>query len=184
MNRFMRVFVCLLLFVGILSLLVACGGDAQSEADDQMASEQDSMPRVQAESPVEAGRYLVIVGGCNDCHTQGYTQEGGNIPESKWLLGSPMGQKGPWGTTYATNLRLYVEDLSEDEWVEEMKELKTRPIMPWFNMNKMSEPDLRAMYRYISQLEPKGEPVPDYVPPGQEPETPYVDHTPQNLPEM
>ena len=32
-------------------------------------------------TPVERGRYLVQIAGCNDCHTAGYVQAGGSIPE-------------------------------------------------------------------------------------------------------
>src|SRR5438309_1088916 len=42
------------------------------------------LPSVQAPSPVQAGRYLVIVGGCNDCHTPGFAATGGKIPETLW----------------------------------------------------------------------------------------------------
>ena len=74
--------------------------------------------QVQADSAVTAGRYLVIIGGCNDCHTAGYMAQEGNVPESDWLTGSPVGWRGPWGTTYPSNLRLLVQSMSEDAWVE------------------------------------------------------------------
>ena len=38
---------------------------------------------------------------------------------------------GPWGTTYASNLRLYVQDLPEDGFVSVMRMRKTNPPMPW-----------------------------------------------------
>ena len=44
--------------------------------------------------------------GCNDCHTAGYMQKDGQVPETEWLTGDSMGWQGPWGTTYAANLRL------------------------------------------------------------------------------
>ncbi len=31
---------------------------------------------------VERGRYLSIIGGCNDCHTPGYLEKSGAVPES------------------------------------------------------------------------------------------------------
>ncbi|MEJ2396973.1 MAG: cytochrome C, partial [Gammaproteobacteria bacterium] len=30
---------------------------------------------------LERGRYLVRIGGCNDCHTAGYAESGGKTPE-------------------------------------------------------------------------------------------------------
>jgi hypothetical protein len=39
----------------------------------------------QAKSPdteqIERGRYLVKITGCNDCHTPGYIQNAGKVPE-------------------------------------------------------------------------------------------------------
>ncbi|WP_198552548.1 hypothetical protein [Psychromonas sp. MB-3u-54] len=64
------------------------------------------------------------IGGCNDCHTAGYGQSGGAILEEEWLLGDSLGFRGDWGTTYAANLREYVEGLSEDDWVSKAKTLK------------------------------------------------------------
>jgi mono/diheme cytochrome c family protein len=126
-------------------------------------------------SPLARGRYLVVVGGCNDCHTDGYAPSGGVTPEEKWLLGSgPLGFRGPWGTTYAPNLRLTVSKMREDAWVKYAKELKTRPPMPWFNLNAMSEPDLRAMFRFIKILGPVGAPAHAFLPPEKEPKPPYI----------
>lgn len=57
-------------------------------------------------SSVDRGRYLITIAGCNDCHTAGYPESGGKVPEFQWLKGSPIGYQGPWGTTYPANLRL------------------------------------------------------------------------------
>ncbi|MGM0744616.1 MAG: hypothetical protein ACQETF_04880 [Bacteroidota bacterium] len=56
----------------------------------------------------------MTVAGCNDCHTDGYLMMDGNIPEEEWLAGSPMGWQGPWRTTYASNLRLRVQEWPEN----------------------------------------------------------------------
>lgn len=49
-------------------------------------------------------------------------REGGYLKTGQgkkdWLTGSPMGWRGPWGTTYAVNLRLSVESYTEDQWVD------------------------------------------------------------------
>ncbi|MFC1788542.1 hypothetical protein ACFLZE_01340, partial [Thermodesulfobacteriota bacterium] len=54
---------------------------------------------------VDKGRFLVKELGCNDCHTNGYLQSKGNIPENKWLTGDTIGWRGPLGTSYGLNLR-------------------------------------------------------------------------------
>jgi mono/diheme cytochrome c family protein len=126
------------------------------------------------DAQIKRGRYLVQIGGCNDCHTAGYAPGGGKIPEAQWLLGDALGWHGPWGTTYATNLRLYMRDLTEEQWVEKAKTLNARPPMPWFNVRAMAAGDLRAMYRYIRSLSPAGKPAPAYLPPDKTPPEPVV----------
>jgi mono/diheme cytochrome c family protein len=123
---------------------------------------------------IDRGRYLVRITGCNDCHTQGFAESGGQVPESQWLSGGALGFRGPWGTTYASNLRLYFARLSEDEWVHAARTLTTRPPMPWFSVRALNEPDLRALYRYVRTLQPAGAPAPAFVPPGREPQGPAV----------
>src|SRR5437868_8662851 len=123
---------------------------------------------------VQRGRYLVKVTGCNDCHTPGYAMSGGRVPESQWLTGDRLGWRGPWGTTYPVNLRLYMRDLSEAKWVQRAKTLETRPPMPWFALHDMTEQDLKAIYHYVNALGPAGEAAPVYLPPGKDPQQPYV----------
>ena len=79
---------------------------------------------------VERGRYLVTITGCNDCHTAGYAQSEGNVPEEQWLTGDRLGFRGPWGTTYPPNLRLYMQDLTEEQWVARARELGRVPRCP------------------------------------------------------
>ncbi len=123
---------------------------------------------------VERGRYLSMIAGCNDCHTPGYLLSEGKVPQDLWLTGDKFGWRGPWGTTYAANLRMLVGAMTEDQWQAAARTLKTRPPMPWFGLNKMQEEDLKAIYRFIRYLGPAGEAAPAYVPPDQEPKTPYA----------
>jgi len=123
---------------------------------------------------LKRGRYLVRIGGCNDCHTAGFAPSGGKVPEGQWLEGDALGWRGPWGTTYPVNLRLYMSALTEDQWVEKAKTLTTRPPMPWWSLHAMAQSDLRALYRYVRHLGPAGKPAPAYLPPDQTPAPPYV----------
>jgi mono/diheme cytochrome c family protein len=123
---------------------------------------------------IERGRYLIKITGCNDCHTPGYSETGGKVPEKQWLTGSPLGWRGPWGTTYPANLRLAMQKHTEEEWVKLVRIVEFRPPMPWFALRDMSESDLQSIYRYIKHLGPAGEPSPAYVPPDLEPAGPVV----------
>jgi mono/diheme cytochrome c family protein len=148
-----------LLLSGLLSLLmVSASADNASTGSNLVAR----------------GRYLIQVSGCNDCHTDAYLINNGNIPVDQWLRGSNFGWSGPWGTTYASNLRLFMQHMSEAEWINIAHSLSRRPPMPWFNLNKMHDDDLRAIYHFVRSLGDPGEPAPAYLPPGEEPNTPYA----------
>jgi mono/diheme cytochrome c family protein len=123
---------------------------------------------------IERGRYLAKIGGCNDCHTPGYMQNAGKVPEKDWLIGDQLGWKGDWGTTYPANLRLVLNTMSENQWVEYARKLETRPPMPWFALHELSEQDLRAFHRFVRALGPAGSPPPAYLPPGVTPKGPYA----------
>jgi mono/diheme cytochrome c family protein len=133
-----------------------------------------ALAQEKSDPQVNRGRYLIKIGGCNDCHTAGYGPTGGKVPETQWLTGDLLGFNGPWGTTYPTNLRLYFQDLTEEQWVKKGRTLNTRPPMPWFNVQAMSASDLRAMYRYVRSLGPAGKPAPTYLPPDKTPPEPVV----------
>jgi mono/diheme cytochrome c family protein len=124
---------------------------------------------------LERGRYITMITGCNDCHTPGYPESGGTLPAEKWLTGGGLGFRGPWGTTWPTNLRLYFQNLTEDEWVTAGKTLKARPPMPWFAVNVMAEDDLRVMYRFVRSLGPAGVAAPSALAPREKPATPTID---------
>lgn len=123
---------------------------------------------------IARGEYLVKITGCNDCHTPAYGEKGGDVRKQEWLVGSPLGFNGPWGTTYAANLRLKLAEMDEAAWLKYSGDLHTRPIMPDYNVRAMNEDDRRAVYRFIHSLGPAGDKAPDYLPPGQTPPLPYM----------
>jgi hypothetical protein len=81
------------------------------------------------------------------------------------------------------NLRLYVQNLTEAQWVARVRE-PMRPPMPWFNLRDMSDTDLIAMYRFVRSLGPAGEPAPAAAGPGVAVTTPYFEFVPKNLPKQ
>jgi len=134
-----------------------------------------------ARQEIARGRYLVVTGSCNDCHTPNYAEQGGRIPEAEWLTGDTIGWQGPWGTTYPANLRLLFQQMSEQDWLARAHQ-PMRPPMPSPALLGMTPSDLLAIYRYVRHLGSKGKPVPAFVPPGAAVTTPYYDFTPKNLP--
>lgn len=93
-------------------------------------------------SPIERGRYLVMLGGCGDCHTPWKMGPQGPVPdEARLLSGHPQtlvmppppkakepwlwagaatmtAFAGPWGVTYAINLTPHETGLGS--WTEKM----------------------------------------------------------------
>jgi hypothetical protein len=67
-----------------------------------------------------------------------------------------------------------MRDMTEAKWVQRAKTMETRPPMPWFALHDMTEQDLKAIYHYVNALGPAGELAPVYLPPGKNPQPPYV----------
>ena len=147
----------------LIAAACACAGAA-------VAQEKGAKPSA---ADVKRGRYLVQIAGCNDCHTPGYAESGGKVDEKVWLTGSPLGWRGPWGATYAANLRLVAQSMTETQWLKRARS-QLRPPMPWFNVREMTDKDVRAIYRYLKSVGPAGTAAPDYVPPDKEPKPPFV----------
>ena len=151
-----------------ISIVPHIANSAGTEAGKPAAS-----PKAAAAKQIDRGRYMVLTGHCNNCHTADYGRKQSDIPEPEWLLGNPVGFRLATGTTYASNLRLTVQNFTEEQWVKYARALKTRPGMPWWSLNGTTEQDLRAMYQYIKHLGPAGEPAKPYVPADKEPDRPY-----------
>lgn len=124
-----------------------------------------SQPVSQAE--LDRGRYLVRVGGCNDCHTAGYVADYGGVPEQDWLLGDDTAYVGRWGTRFASNLRLSMLRYNDEQWLGRARLLEDNAVMPNERLRSMSDADLLAILRYVQWLGPRGEPAPQPLPPGE-----------------
>ncbi|WP_309092307.1 cytochrome C [Phenylobacterium sp.] len=162
----------------VAAALLALTGCRQSQA----TAAAPTGVRVTGASDVEAGRYLTVVGGCNDCHTAGWNETGGNVPDAQRLTGTNVGWQGPWGVTYPANLRLTAAAMSEDDWVAMLRTRKDRPPMPWMNLNAMHEQDSRAVYRYLRALGPAGERMPEATGPGEPARTAFIPIAPPQAP--
>jgi mono/diheme cytochrome c family protein len=152
--------------VSLLSLLFVAAGCVNSGSQSATAE--------MSSSDVERGRYLVQIMGCNDCHTPGYMSRATQIPEESWLVGGSLGFHGSWGTAYPTNLRLMLESMSEDEWLLLARKMRRDSPMAWAPLPKVAEQELRALYRFVRYLGPKGEPAPKRLPAGVTPPTKYL----------
>lgn len=194
-----------LCLAGAIALgIVACNSNKQPHA-----SEPDDISKVKTmdkEEMVAHGQYLVLVGGCNDCHSPKKFTDLGPVPDSSRLLsGHPAGSPlpplttdatkpgnwmqmgpdmttfvGPWGISYTANLTPD-SATGTGAWTEDVfiKTLRTgkhlglengRPIlppMPWQEVAKMKDEDLKAIFAYLRTLPPVHNRVPAPVPPNE-----------------
>jgi hypothetical protein len=137
------------------------------------AAAETAKPSRQAEVLVARGRYLVRIGGCNDCHTGGFAASDAKIPEADWLEGSPLGFRGPWGTTYAINLRQFAAGMTEAQWQAQVV-MPAKPPMPWWALKWMTSEDRRALYAFIRHLGASTKETPADLPPGVAPPAPFI----------
>ena len=77
------------------AVLVGCGSSANNAQNSGTPPTATSLT-AQSQSPVERGKYLVTVGGCNDCHTPKIMGPNGPaLDTSKLLSGHPEGMRMP-----------------------------------------------------------------------------------------
>jgi len=158
--------------MGVTLSLIMLAPCAMQAADPSPAAKKAA--KGGASAKLQRGKYLVKIAGCNDCHTAGYMATAGKVDEKQWLMGDTMGWRGPWGTTYGVNLRVYFDKITEDQWVKIARAIETRPPMPWFALREFTDQDLRAVHAYVKSLGPAGGPAPAYVPPDKEPKPPFA----------
>ncbi|HZQ59913.1 MAG TPA: diheme cytochrome c-553, partial [Casimicrobiaceae bacterium] len=82
---------------------------------------------------------------------------------------------GPWGVSYAANLtpdKTGIAGWTVDQFIQAMRTGKHlgvgRPIlppMPWQQIGKLTDRDLRAIYAYLKSLKPIDNQVPAPTPP-------------------
>lgn len=128
-----------------------------------------------AAATLARGRALVVYGTCNDCHTAGWRDSDGAVPQARWLTGSAVGFRGWWGTSYPTNVRLDFQVMSEYRWIQAVRTRAGHPPMVWQDLRQLPDSDLRAIYQFVKSLGPAGVPAPNAVEPWRDPSTPFVD---------
>ena len=112
----------------VLALAAGCSNDSPAPAETKTNFAQSALS---AQARIERGKYMVTVGGCNDCHTPKKSGPNGPEPDmTRELSGNPATDKlapipagliapdkyltvvnnhltawvGPWGVSFAMNL--------------------------------------------------------------------------------
>ena len=127
---------------------------------------------------VERGKYLVGLGGCNDCHTPGYFF--GKPDMTRFLAGSEVGFEIPdLGVFHGPNL---TPDRETGLGTWSAAEIATAittgkrpdgrmlaPIMPWHAFANLTRQDVQAVVAFLQSLPPVRNQVPGPFGPGEKP---------------
>lgn len=157
----------IILLLVLLAVITGCAESGKLTPDIEEIRQQMS--------DIERGRYVIVIMGCNDCHTPDYLVRRSNIPEEDWLVGSSLGFRSALGTSYPTNLRLLLNNISEEDWLVLAKQMRKESPMADVMLPETLDQDLRAIYRFIKYLGPKGILAPARLSEGVVPSTPYID---------
>ena len=138
----------------------------------------DSIEAVAQNAQIERGKYLVTLGGCNDCHTPGYFF--GKPDATRILGGSEVGFEIPGlGVFHGPNLTPD-NDTGLGKWSmdEIVKAITTghrpdgrvlAPIMPWPALAKLTPEDSRAIVAFLKSLPVVKNKVPGPFAPNEKP---------------
>jgi mono/diheme cytochrome c family protein/uncharacterized protein YjiS (DUF1127 family) len=130
------------------------------------------------DAQIKRGRYLVTLGGCNDCHTPGYFF--GKPDTARFLAGSEVGFEIPGlGVFHGPNLTpdrdTGLGTWSADEVVTAITAGRRpdgrmlAPVMPWHAFANLTGEDARAIAAFLKSLQPVKNKVPGPFGPGETP---------------
>jgi mono/diheme cytochrome c family protein len=150
------------LVLGLAALLSASFGIAAQAADPQ----------------VERGKYLVELGGCNDCHTAGYFV--GHPDMTHYLGGSDVGFGIPGVGVFVGRNLTPDQETGIGTWTAQQivaaittgKRPDGRilaPIMPWRGLSALTQQDALAIAAFLKSLPPVSNKVPGPFGPDEQP---------------
>ena len=121
------------------------------------------MARAYADAQIDRGKYLVTIGGCNDCHTPGYFL--GKPDMAQFLGGSDVAFEIPGLGAFAGRNITPDKDTGIGNWTPEqiVAALQTgvrpdgrilAPIMPWHAFASLTKEDAIAIAAFLKSVPP------------------------------
>jgi len=135
-----------------------------------------SLPRAQAESQTDRGKYLVVLAGCNDCHTPGFFL--GKPDMARYLGGSDVGFEIPGLGVFNGRNITPDKETGIGGWTDEQiaaaittgKRSDGRqlaPIMNYASFTYMTKEDVAAIVAYLRSIPAVKNEVPGPFKPGE-----------------
>jgi mono/diheme cytochrome c family protein len=121
------------------------------------------LPYASAESAIDRGKYLVTLGGCNDCHTPGYFF--GQPDLTKYLGGSEVAFEIPGlgafpGRNITPDKETGIGDWTVEQIITALQQgtrpdgRQLAPIMPYHSFIYLSKNDARAIAAFLRSIPP------------------------------
>ena len=134
------------------------------------------LPSARAELPVERGAYLVVIAGCNDCHTPGFFF--GKPDKDKFLGGSDVGFEIPGLGVFNGRNITPDKETGLGSWTDEQIATaittgkrpdgrQLAPIMNYAAFTHMTKDDVAAVVAYLRSIPPVHNKVPGPFKPGE-----------------
>ncbi|HWX72028.1 MAG TPA: cytochrome c [Xanthobacteraceae bacterium] len=121
------------------------------------------LPRAHAESQIDRGKYLVTLGGCNDCHTPGYFF--GKPDMARYLGGSEVAFEIPGvgafpGRNITPDKETGIGNWTTEQIVTALQQGKRpdgrmlAPIMPYHAFSYLTKEDAFAIAAFLQSIPP------------------------------
>jgi len=134
------------------------------------------LPRAHAETPVERGAYLVVIAGCNDCHTPGFFF--GKPDKDKFLAGSDVGFEIPGLGVFNGRNLTPDKETGLGAWTDEQIATaittgkrpdgrQLAPIMNYAAFTHLTKDDVAAVVAYLRSIPAVNNKVPGPYKPGE-----------------
>ena len=128
-----------------------------------IAAAASLLPRAHAESPVERGKYLAVLAGCNDCHTPGFFL--GSPDTAKYLGGSDVGFEIPGLGVFPGRNITPDKETGIGSWTDEQIATaltagkrpdgrQLAPIMPYPSFVNLTKEDVAALVAFLRSIPP------------------------------
>jgi len=135
-----------------------------------------SLPRAQAESQTDRGKYLVVLAGCNDCHTPGFFL--GKPDMARYLGGSDVGFEIPGLGVFNGRNITPDKETGIGGWTDEQIAAaittgkrpdgrQLAPIMNYASFTYMTKEDVAAIVAYLRSIPAVKNEVPGPFKPGE-----------------